>query len=259
MNIASRAGRWSARHWKTATLGWLALVVCAVLVGGAVGTVPLSDAEQAIGESARAQAILDRSGFPDRAGESVLIASRALSAERPAFRREIRDVLDGLEGLDQLESVRSPLSPAHAGQISRDRHSALIEFEMRGDPDTASDRVQPVLDEVARLARAAGPRFTIGEFGDASANLEVNRSVNDGLAQAETLSLPITFIVLLIAFGAFVAAGIPVLLAFSAVLGAGGLAALASHVLHASGATSLRHAVDGDGGGGGLLALLPQA
>ena len=56
--------------------------------------------------------------------------------------------------------------------------------------------------------------------------------------KAETLSLPITFLILLIGFGAVVAAGIPVLLAFSAVLGAGGLAALASHLVHASDATS---------------------
>src|SRR6202007_3405310 len=47
-----------------------------------------------------------------------------------------------------------------------------------------------------------------------------------------------TFLVLLFAFGAFVAAGLPVVLAFSAVLASGGLAALVSHVVHASGATS---------------------
>ena len=78
----------------------------------------------------------------------------------------------------------------------------------------------------------------MAEFGDASANLELNKAINGGLSKAEKLSLPITFLVLLIAFGAFVAAGLPVLLAFSAVLGAGGLAAAGSHVFHASDATS---------------------
>src|SRR5204863_446428 len=51
-------------------------------------------------------------------------------------------------------------------------------------------------------------------------------------------SVPITFLILLFAFGAFVAAGIPVLLAFSAVLGSIGLAELSSHVMHASDATN---------------------
>ena len=50
--------------------------------------------------------------------------------------------------------------------------------------------------------------------------------------------MPITFPILLIAFGAFVAAGVPVLLAFSGVLGSIGLSAILSHVFHASDSTS---------------------
>ena len=37
-NLAARMGRWSADHWKTATFGWLAIVVGAFAIGGAVGT-----------------------------------------------------------------------------------------------------------------------------------------------------------------------------------------------------------------------------
>ena len=237
MNLAARAGRWSAAHWKTATFGWLALVVCAVVIGNLAGTVKLTDSEQSIGESARAQSMLTQGGFHDHAGESVLVHSRRLTAADPAFRQEIGHVVGRLATLDQIQGIRSPLTLGHHGQIARDGHSALIEFDMRGNSDTASDRVQPVLDTVAGLQRGA-PRFTVAEFGDASANLELNKAVNGGLSKAEKLSLPITFLVLLVAFGAFVAAGLPVLLAFSAVLGAGGLAAVASHVFHASDATS---------------------
>jgi RND superfamily putative drug exporter len=146
-------------------------------------------------------------------------------------------VVASLNRLTQINALRSPLAAGNQGQISKDGHSALIEFNMRGNPDTAPDRVQPVLNAVAGLQRAA-PQFTVAEFGDASSAKEQNASVNNGLSKAETLSLPITFLVLLVAFGAFVAAGLPVLLAFSAVLASGGLAAAASHVVHASGATS---------------------
>jgi RND superfamily putative drug exporter len=93
------------------------------------------------------------------------------------------------------------------------------------------------LDAVAGLQHAS-PRFTVAEVGDASATLQLNKSIDDGLSRAERLSLPITFLVLLVAFGAFVAAGLPVLLAFSAVIASGGLAAVASHVVHAADATS---------------------
>jgi uncharacterized membrane protein YdfJ with MMPL/SSD domain len=237
MNFPARAGRWSAAHWKTATFGWLALVVCAVVVGNLVGTVKLTDSEQSIGESARAQSMLTQGGFKNHAGESVLVQSATGIAVDPAFRREVNHVVARLSNLHQIQGIRSPLTPGHQGQISKDGHSALIEFDMRGSSDTASDRVQPVLDTVAQLRRAA-PAFTVAEFGDASANLELNKAVNGGLSRAEKLSLPITFLVLLVAFGAFVAAGVPVVLAFSAVLGAGGLAAAASHLFHASDATS---------------------
>ncbi len=237
MNFPARAGRWSAAHWKTATFGWLALVVCAVVVGNLVGTVKLTDSEQSIGESARAQSMLTQAGFHDHAGESVLVRSRTVTARDPAFRQEVNHVVAKLSTLHPVQGIRSPLTAGHRGQISKDGHSALIEFDMKGTPDTASDRVQPVLDAVGQLGRAA-PAFTVAEFGDASANLELNKAINGGLSRAEKLSLPITFLVLLVAFGAFVAAGLPVLLAFSAVLGAGGLAAAASHVFHASDATS---------------------
>ncbi len=49
--------------------------------------------------------------------------------------------------------------------------------------------------------------------------------------------MPVTFLVLLIAFGAFVAAGVPVLLAFSGVLGSLGIAAAPATSFHSSDAT----------------------
>ena len=237
MNIASRAGRWSAAHWKTATFGWLAMVVCAVVVGNLVGTIKLTDSEQGTGQSGRAQLWLNQSGFHNHASEAVLIQSRSRTADSPGFRHEIETVVARLKRLPQIDALRSPTVAGNRGQISKDGHSALIEFNMRGDADTAADRVQPVLNAVAGLQRGA-PDFTVAEFGDASGQHEQSATVNNGLSKAETLSLPITFLVLLVAFGAFVAAGLPVLLAFSAVLASGGLAAAASHLVHASDATS---------------------
>ncbi len=237
MNIAARAGMWSAGHWKTATFGWLALVAGALLAGNLVGTVKLTDSEQSTGQSARAQAMLAAAGFHNHAGESVLVQSPTRLARDRPFTAEVQSVVASLATLPQIQGIRSPLASANRGQVSRDGHAALVEFEMKGDSDTAGERVRPVLAAVAALQRQA-PSFTIAESGDASASYELGKSIQSGLAQAEELSLPITFLVLLLAFGAFVAAGLPVLLAFSAVLGAGGLAAVASHLAHASGAMS---------------------
>jgi uncharacterized membrane protein YdfJ with MMPL/SSD domain len=235
-NVAAKAGAWSAAHWKTATFGWLAFVVLAVVIGQAVGTVKLSDGEQATGETARAERILEASGFHRAASESVLVQSTRSTVGEPAFERTLVSVVDHLRAMPQTRNLRSPVA-GDAGLISPDRHSALVQFDMRGSPDTAEDRVQPVLDEVAAL-HAAAPGYRIAEFGDASAKHEIKRTINHDFSHAEGLSVPVTFVVLLLAFGAFVAAGVPVLLAFSAVLGSLGIAALLSHLVHAADATS---------------------
>ncbi len=236
-NLAARAGRWSAAHWKTATIGWIAFVVAAIAIGRAVGTVMLSDSEQATGEAARAQAILQNAGFSQPAAENVLVQSSSRTVADPAFRRAIGQVVATLRRLPEVRDVQSPLAPGGARAISADRHSALVQFAIRGKADKAEDHVQPVLDAVDALQQRT-PSFTIAEFGFASANHELSDTIGKDFRKAEQLSVPITFLILLFAFGAFVAAGVPVLLAFTAVLGSIGLAALVSHVSHASDATN---------------------
>ena len=80
-------------------------------------------------------------------------------------------------------------------------------------------------------AQAAHPGFFIGEMGDASAPKAVIDQYGKDLGKAGMLSLPITLIILLVTFGALVAAGIPLLLALTAVFATFGLVAMASHVL----------------------------
>ncbi len=235
-NLAARAGRWSAAHWKTATFGWLAFVVVAIALGHALGTVKLTDAEQATGESARASAALAAAGFRRTASESVLLHGAQSSYGEPAFRRALERAVAQFRSMPQVVNLRSPLEGGQ-GRVSADRRSALIQFDMRGSHETAEDRVQPVLDRTTALQRST-PGFTLTEFGDASARRALKHTMNKDFQRAEGLSLPITFLVLLLAFGAFVAAGLPVLLAFSAVLGSLGLAAVLSHLVHASDATS---------------------
>ncbi|HEY8704521.1 MAG TPA: MMPL family transporter [Gaiellaceae bacterium] len=236
-NLAARAGRWSAAHWKTATLAWVAFVVVAVVIGKAVGTVKLTDAEQGTGETARAQTILQGAGFSQPAAENVLVQSRSLTVADPAFRATIARVTAKLRTLPEVQNVRSPLDAGGAGSISKDRHSALVQFSIAGESAKADKKVQPVLDTVDALQKQS-PGFTVAEFGFASANKELSDTLGQDFRKAEQLSVPITFLILLFAFGAFVAAGVPVLLAFTAVLGSIGLAGLISHISHASDSTN---------------------
>ena len=227
-NVAARMGRWSADHWKTATFGWLAFVVVAFGLGGMVGTKNIASSAGP-GESGRMDRILE-AGFEQPANEHVLIQSRLHRVGTTAFDAAVTDVVARVSKIADVRDVRSPLAPGYAAQISKDRHSALVQFQIRGDKEKAVDKIDPVLDTVA-AAQRAHPGFTIGEFGDASAEQGVVASYDEDLGKAGALSLPITLIVLVLTFGSLVAAGIPLLLALTAVFATFGLVAVSSVVL----------------------------
>src|SRR6476646_4866626 len=131
-NLAARIGRWSAAHWKTATFGWLALVLLAFAVGSQVGTKQADPTKAGPGESGRMDRILD-AGFKVPASESVLIQTPSARAGMPAFDSAVNDVVARLGAVAAVKNVRSPLDVASAGQIARSRHAVLVQFEIRGD------------------------------------------------------------------------------------------------------------------------------
>src|SRR5262249_13302999 len=136
-NLAARMGRWSAAHWKTATFGWLALLVAAFALAGVVGTKQANPNTSGPGESARMDRILD-AGFKQPAAESVLIQSRSIRFGDPAFKGAVQDVVDRLSEVGVVKNVRPTT-------VAKDRRSALVEFQIRGDRDKAGDRIGPVL------------------------------------------------------------------------------------------------------------------
>ena len=186
-NLAASMGRWSAAHWKTATFGWLALVVVAFAIGAKVGTKSIDPNKAGPGESGRMDRIL-AAGFKPPAAESVLIQSPSLRARDPVFRETTRDVAARVTALAAVKGV-------HATRTSRDGHSALVEFSIRGDRSKAADKIGPVVADVA-AAQAAHPGFFIGEMGDASAQKAVKDANLADLGKAGMLSLPITLAIL---------------------------------------------------------------
>ncbi|MFL5925984.1 MAG: MMPL family transporter [Gaiellaceae bacterium] len=227
-NIAARMGRWSARHRKAAVLGWLAFVLVAVAVGLGTGMKMLGPADSLTGESASSQRIVDGAGLPARAHESVLVqSSRYRVTDRP-FRTALAEVSAAVGSQVHVKEVRSPLDKSAHGLVSRDGHSALVQFELEGDMIEQMSRVAGPLGAVAAV-RSQHAGFRIEQFGDASFAKASNDSAGNDFKRAEYLSLPVTVIVLVLAFGAFVAAVLPVLLALSAFAGALGLVLLTSH------------------------------
>ncbi|MGH2839339.1 MAG: MMPL family transporter [Solirubrobacteraceae bacterium] len=228
-NFAARAGRWSARHRKKAIFGWLAFVIVAAMAGGAAGMNTFQWEENGPGESGRAdKAIFDH--YPRHAEESVLVQTTSGSARDSSFRAAVRDVEKRLSGVEHVSKIESPYAAGNANQISRDGRSALIDFQIAGEFDDTETRVEAPLAAVA-AAQKAHSDLRIEEFGDASAGKALSEQFEDDFQKAETLSLPITLIILIVAFGSLVAAGIPLLLALSAVASTIGLVSLLSQAV----------------------------
>jgi uncharacterized membrane protein YdfJ with MMPL/SSD domain len=212
-NLAARAGRWSAQHRKAAVIGWILFVVLAVLVGGKIGQNDLDESAAGSGESKRGDMIVEAAGFPDRAGEQVLVQGK--SADDPAVTAAVRDVVSRLERIEDVAKIESPLD-------SKDGRSVLVSFTMRGTEEQAEKLVEHPLTAVA-AAQAAHPDVRVEEFGEASATEAIAaQDAKDG-KRSQLLSTALMLIILLVAFGAVVAAGVPLVLGATAVAGTVGL------------------------------------
>ena len=227
-NVAARMGRWSARHRKTAIFGWLAFVVASFAIGTAIGMQTIDQNDSNVGEARRADHIIRDGGFSlDEQSEYVLVQSSTATVSDPAFRAVVADAVAAVERFPQVTKLRSPLAPGNEGQISADKHSALIQFTPEGSYDdtvTYIDSITAATDAVQK----ANPDYYVGEAGSASTGKALDELFGSQLARAGLISIPITLAILLIVFGSLVAASIPLLLALTSVFATLGLVALTS-------------------------------
>ncbi|UFR01609.1 MMPL family transporter [Streptomyces sp. Go40/10] len=226
--LAARAGGWSARHRWAAVGIWVLFVVLAMGLGSAAGRVDVSESDQLKGETHTAAKIIDDAGIKEPAGETVLVQAKdgAVQAGSAPFRAAVADVVKAVEGTGQVTHVTSPYD-THT--VSRDGRSALVRFDLRGDAETAADRIQPVLDAVNGVQKKHGG-LRIEEIGGASMQKQYKDAFGDDFQQAEYSAVPVALGILLIAFGALVAALLPVALAITAIMATMGLMGLVSHL-----------------------------
>jgi uncharacterized membrane protein YdfJ with MMPL/SSD domain len=219
-SLAARAGSWSARHKKKAILGWVAVVVLTIVIGSSAGMKNLSDEDYGEGQSGRADKVYN-DAFAKSAEESVLVQSKA--GDQTKLRAAVDDVTKTIKGFDTVKLTET--------QISEDKKSMLVGFELPGDDESKQEtQIVPILAAVDQ-AQDRNPGVFVGQFGDASAGKALSEQFEDDFSKAETLSLPITLAILLFAFGALVAAGLPLLLALTSVGASIGIVSLLSQLL----------------------------
>ena len=230
-NVAARMGRWSAGHRKTAIFGWLAFVVAAFAVGIAVPLQSIDETDWNVGEARKGDHIIRDGGFAlDEQSEFVLVQSGTRTVDDAAFRAVVNDALVALRGFDEVTKLRSPLTAGNEGQISEDRHSALIQFSPEGSYDDAVTYIDSITAATEKV-QEENPGYYVGQAGSASTGKALDEMFTGQLARAGLLSIPLTLGILLLVFGSLVGASIPLLLALTSVFATMGLVALPSQIV----------------------------
>jgi RND superfamily putative drug exporter len=229
--LTVRVARWSALHPWRAMLMWVLFVVLCFTAGAVTGTREAADGAQNLGESSRAEQIVRSGRFAEAPiTEDVLITARSGTLDRDAAGRAATAVRQRMAALPEVGAADEPV-PAPKGD------ALLVRVTLTGDPLTASERVAPLLAVTAAVQREH-PSLRVEQVGGNSIDNEVTSILRDDFRRAELFSIPVTLAILLVAFGALIAAAVPVLLALSAVAAAIGLTGAASLLVPTTGVVS---------------------
>ena len=248
---------WVRRHRKKVLLGWL--VIAIVLIGACFSVGANEDLEETLpSESGKALELLqDRFDFGDEGTvtETIVFSHPTLTVDEPVYEAVVQGLLRKLR--DLRSTVKSPVSGTDVTSSSRLFSETLSHYdigepressplvstsESRGDVTFAQveyseelefDELGDDVDEVIRLVAdsAAASGFDILIVGGANLNEQLNEVIEEDFGSASIINLPLTLIILLIALGGLVAAGIPVALAYGGVAMAAGVVALASNLV----------------------------
>lgn len=231
--LVERITAWSVRHRKTAIGGWFALVLVAVLAGGLVtGDEALTTDP---GESGRAQKVLRAQQTDEPAREKVLIQPRQEDSQARFSSSEIQAAATDLVRTLKRESaavtnIRTPQGNDKGGLVSEDGRSGLVTFDIVG-PDEELGQHSDTAYRAVNSVQDRHEDVWVGQAGDMSTQAAVDNAYDDDFQRSEVISLPLTLVILLVVFGALIAASVPLLLSVSAVLAALGFLQALGHVI----------------------------
>ncbi len=221
VSFTERLARASATHPWRATGAWLALVAVAVVsMGALLGSGVTSDMKFRGGEpdSVIGQNLVQqRLTGPQRYTDFVIVRSASYKVGDPRFRAYVEGVAGriGKLGAGVVQNVSTLYTSRDQTLRSRDGHATLIPVVMAGDLDQAEKNVDRLH---AAVVASAQPGFTLAQTGDASLNKMIDTVAKGDLENAEVFGIPAALVILVVVFGALVAAGMPLLLSIVSIV-----------------------------------------
>ncbi|MDN5743988.1 MAG: MMPL family transporter [Nocardioidaceae bacterium] len=219
--VPTRAARGSATHPWRAIGAWVLFVAIAVSLAATVSSHNADEADYRVGESGRAAALLEDAGLDRPPAEHVLITARTGTLDDSEAKAAAEQISHRMADIPGVLEVGAPIGSPNGTAV-------LVPVEL-----TDEDVDPGPLLAATNAVQADHPNLTVAEAGEVTINEAINDRVAEDLHSAEFISLPITLLLMLLAFGALIAAGLPVLLAATSVAATIGIAAPISHLVPA--------------------------
>lgn len=218
----TRLHRWGhlmARRRGRVVAIWL---IALLVLGGALssnfsdnltavdGQIPGSESERTD------ELITERFGVAITENDLLVFESDELAVDNVKYRAAVDAAIAEIAQLPLVEGVISPYD--RVDQISPDGHAAFAIVAVGGSATERQD-ASPSMARVAEGAARSSSDGTVRVFftGESPLNADLDAQATDDLKRAELIGLPVAAVVLVLAFGALVAAGLPLLLALSGI------------------------------------------
>ncbi len=215
----ARLGRWAATHFRRVLIAWLL-----VLLGFGIFAVHVENALAGAGwqasnsQSVAARAIIEKdfSGLGATALQVVVVDHHGPIASDPRAQAVVVKATNVLRSDPRVSTV----VPPQAGvSVSRDGGTAIV---TAGSAANSNKMVQAADSVEPKLAALSSSGVTVTLTGDSALWADFNTANRSAMLRSEMLSWPVTIIILIIAFGSLVAAGLPLLLTMAGLLVAAG-------------------------------------
>ena len=239
-----RIAMWSARHRWPVFAGWfiatIGLFVFSLAIGGIKADDPNGNPNQAQTESAKAYAVFDAGGSSTPSEDvTIVVTNPSLKVTDPAYQTFVAGIVTKLKGLTVNENgasvpvfsdVQDPATaPPTSGLVSSDLSSARVVGRITGDQATVTRRLVPVRDAITAI-ESDTQGFTVHSISQTLTSQDITELINSGLDRT-FITIGLTFIILLITFGAFVASIVPLVLAVTALVAAFGILGIFSQLI----------------------------
>jgi putative drug exporter of the RND superfamily len=225
-----RLGRYTATHFRIVLIAWLLIAIVLGYFAPRVESA-LSGAgwETTGSQSVQARQLIDRNfhGLSSY-GLMTVISSPTKTLSDPSFRAAIARVQRTLRADDAVSTV---LAPTAGVSISRDGHTAIVQAGAARDSDAMVQAADRLKGKLAALT-SAGVRVNL--TGASAMWSDFNAANRSAMLKSEVISWPVTVLILLVAFGSLVAAGLPLMLTMVGLLTAAGSLYLATKLMPVS-------------------------